>query len=290
MISLPGWIRSSVGQSAAFTLQRSEVQSPSDPQLMLRKYLLYKDLFWQLVFREIKARYKQSVLGYAWAILVPLLNLLVLSTVFSYVFKVPTNNVPYPIFLFVALVPWMFLVNSISAATGSIMANSSLITKVRLPREILPLAAICSKLVDLILTAIVLTFFMVFYHVSFQATLLFVPLIFFLQFCLILGISFILSATNVFFRDIENILGVFLTLWMYLTPVLYSTSLIPQNFRIFFYLNPMTGIIDSYRETILYGNMPQLSNILYPAVFSITILLTGLFYFKKRSLYFADVI
>ena len=257
---------------------------------MLEKYLSYKDLFWQLTFREIKARYKQSVLGYAWAIIVPLLNLLVLSIVFSYVFKVPTGDIPYPIFLFVALVPWMFLTNSIAAATGSVMANASLITKVRLPREILPLTAISSKMIDLFLTIIVLVIFLIIYQIKFQPTLIFVPVIFIVQLFLICGFSFFLSATNVFFRDIENSLGVFLTFWMYLTPVLYSSELIPENFQLIFFLNPMTGIINAYREVILYGNFPMGFDFLYSTCFSVAILILGFVYYKKRSLYFADVI
>ena len=258
--------------------------------LIMQNLMKYKDLFWQLTFREIKARYKQSVLGYAWAILVPLLNLLILSIVFSHVFKVPTGDIPYPIFLFVALVPWMFLTNSIAAATGSVMANASLITKVRLPKEILPLTAVSSKMVDLFLTSIVLIIFLNLYHISFKPTLIFVPVIFIVQLMLIYGFSFLLSATNVFYRDVENVLGVFLNFWMYLTPVLYSSALVPENFRLFFFLNPMTGIINAYREVILYGNFPDWSAFLYSAFFSIILFFTGLSFFRRRAKYFADVI
>mgnify|MGYP001573990433 CR=1 FL=1 len=257
---------------------------------MFEKYLAYKDLFWQLTFREIKARYKQSVLGYAWAIIVPLLNLLVLSIVFSYVFRVPTGNIPYPIFLFVALVPWMFLTNAITSATGSVMANASLITKVRLPREILPISAVSAKLVDLFLTSIVLIIFLFVYQINLQLTFLFVPIIFLVQLMLVIGASLLLSATNVFFRDIENILGIFLTIWMYLTPVIYSSALIPANLELLFYLNPMTGIIDSYRDTILYGSLPNWNSFIYSMIFSLTLLILGLIYFRKRAKYFADVI
>lgn len=254
------------------------------------KFLKYKDLFWQLTFREIKARYKQSVLGYGWAILVPLLNLLVLSIVFSHVFRVPTGGVPYPIFLFVALVPWMFLTNSISAATGSIMANGSLITKVKLPREIIPLAAISSKTIDLLLTCLILVFFLLIYQIPFKPTLIFVPVIFLVQLTLIVGLSFILSATNVFFRDVENVLGVFLTIWMYLTPVLYPSELIPENLRTLFFLNPMTALVNSYRNTILNGRLPDLGEFIYALIFSLSLLIIGWVYFKKRSQIFADVI
>ncbi len=257
---------------------------------MFRNFLAHRDLFWQLTFREIKARYKQSVLGYAWAILVPLINLLVLSVVFSKVFRVPTNGVPYPVFLFVALIPWLFLNNSLTTATGSVIANSSLITKVKLPREILPLAAICAKLVDLILTGVVLILFLIFFHISFQTSMLLVPVVFLFQFLLVCGLGLILSATNVFFRDIENVLGVFLTIWMYLTPILYAPTLIPDNLRMLFYLNPMTGIINAYRSAWFNGGITEPMSFIYSAVFSVSIFIIGIYYFSQRSKYFADTL
>ena len=253
-------------------------------------YFKYKDLFWQLTAREIKARYKQSVLGYAWAILVPLINLVVLSIIFSHIFRVPTGDIPYPIYLFVALVPWTFFANSITLATGSVLSNSSLITKVSLPREILPISVIFARMVDLLLTFLVLMIFLIVYKVSFQTTLLFLPLIFIVQLILMMGVSFILSATNVFFRDVENILGVVMMVWMYLTPIIYSPKLIPDNLQILFFLNPMTSIIEAYRNVILYGLSPSWANFSYSVIFSLIIFILGYWYFKNRSRYFADVI
>lgn len=254
------------------------------------KIFKYKDLFWQLTLRDIKAKYKQSYLGYSWVILVPLINLTVLSIVFTFVFKVPTGPVPYPVYLFTALVPWLFMQNAIVAATSSILSNASLVTKIFLPREILPLSAIASKLVDLFLTAIILGFFMFIFRVPFQATIIFVPLIILIQLMLITGISFILSSSNVFYRDIEHAIGVILSVWMYLTPVVYSPDLIPPNLKIFFYLNPMSGIIDAYRATILYGVVPIWPAFLYSIIFSISVFTLGYYYFKINSKYFAEVI
>lgn len=249
-----------------------------------------RDLFWQLTYKGIKARYKQSVLGYAWAILVPLLNLLVLTIVFSYVFRVQTGDIPYPIFLFVALVPWIFFSNSITAATGSIMDNSALITKVKLPREIIPISAIGSKMIDLMLTFLVLLLFLYLYKIEPYQTIFFVPLIFAIQLVFMVGVAFFLSATNVFFRDVSNVLGVFLTIWMYLTPVVYSTQMIPDNLKPFFYLNPMTSIINSYRDVILYGRNPNVLEIGYILLISLVVLVGGYIYFRKRAKLFADVI
>lgn len=254
------------------------------------KMFKYKDLFWQLTLRDIKSKYKQSLLGYSWVILVPLINLTVLSIVFTFVFKVPTGPVPYPVYLFTALVPWLFMSNAIVAATGSVLANSSLVTKIYLPREILPLSAVASKLVDLFLTVLILGFFMIFFKVPFHTTILFVPIILFMQLMLITGISFILSASNVFYRDIEHAIGVILGVWMYLTPVVYSPDLIPKDLKIFFYLNPMSGIIDAYRATILYGVIPFWPAFLYSSIFSVAIFIIGYFYFRNRAKYFAEVI
>ncbi|EKD90511.1 MAG: ABC-transporter involved in LPS biosynthesis Wzm [uncultured bacterium] len=253
-------------------------------------YKKYKEVFWQLAYREIKARYKQSVLGYAWAVIVPLLNLLVLSVVFSNLFRVPTGGIPYPVFLFAALVPWTFLSNAITTATGSIISNASLVTKVYLPREIFPLAAIASKSIDLLLTCLVLVIFLFFYGVSFKLTMLLVPIIFLVQLILIIGVSLILSAANVFFRDIENIQSVFLTIWMYLTPIIYSTEQIPESLKPLFYLNPMTGIINAYRDAILFGKFPVNLPFIYSSIFSLFILAFGFYFFRKNSKYFADVI
>lgn len=250
----------------------------------------YQELLWELIKREIKARYKQSLLGYAWVILVPLLNLLVLTVVFSYFIRVPTGGTSYPIFLFTALVPWAFTANSISFATQSVVSNTNLITKIYLPREVFPVATILAKMVDFLLTSLVLVLFLVIFGVSFKATMLFVPVIFFFHFLLVVGISLILSAINVFFRDVENVIGIFLTIWMYITPILYPQELIPSAFVPFFNLNPMMPIINAYRNTILYGMMPAWQSFAYAVGFSVLIFIFGYQFFKNRAKYFADVI
>lgn len=250
----------------------------------------YKDLFWQLTIREIKAKYKQSILGYAWVLLVPLINLVVLTIVFKYLFRVPTSNIPYPVFLFTALVPWTFLSNALSTATGSIISNGSLVTKVTLPREIFPLASISSKLIDLLLTGMVLIGFLIFYHIPFHLTLFLVPVIFLIQLMLMIGVSFILSATNTFFRDVENLLAVFLTVWMYLTPIIYSYQMIPSGLRKYFNLNPMTPVINSYRNVILDGVLPNWYLLAYSFAIALFFFLFGLWFFRRRARNFADVI
>lgn len=252
--------------------------------------MTHKELLIELVKREIKARYKQSVLGYAWVILVPLINLVVLTVVFSYFIRIPTGNMPYPIFLFTALVPWTFTANAITSATKSLVANSSLITKIYLPREIFPTASILAKMVDLLLTTLILVVFLLIFKINLQWTIVFIPLIFVFHALLVLGVSYILSAINVFFRDVQNVINVLLMVWMYLTPVLYPPELIPQEFTPFFNLNPMMPIINAYRNTILHGVPPSWQSFSYAALFSVIIFLFGYFFFKKKSKFFADVI
>ncbi len=254
------------------------------------KYKKYKDLFKQLTLREIKSKYKQSVLGYAWVLLVPLLNLIVLNIVFQYFFRVPTGDIPYPVYLFVALVPWTFTASAIASATSSIIANNSLITKVYFPREIIPLSVIASKLVDLFLMCLILIVFLIIYQIPLHLSILYIPLIFAIQLILITGISLILSSINVFFRDIENILGVFLSTWMYLTPIIYPPELIPANVRFIFGLNPMVGIINAYRNTILYGVPPPWISFSFSIIISIVLLIIGIYIFRRLSRSFADVV
>jgi lipopolysaccharide transport system permease protein len=250
----------------------------------------YKDLFIQLTLREIKGKYKQSILGYAWVILVPLLNLLVLSIVFSYFFRVSTGPIPYAIYLFVGLVPWTFNANAITTSSGSIIANSSLITKVNFPRQIILFSSIAAKVVDLFLLSLVLVLFLFIYKIPFHFTMLYIPLIFFVHLLLVTGISLIFAATNVFYRDVENILGIFLTIWMYLTPIFYTPEFIPIKVRFLFGLNPMVGIVNSYRNSILYGAPIPWNSFGFSIAISIILLILGLFFFKKMSKSFADVI
>jgi ABC-type polysaccharide/polyol phosphate export permease len=250
----------------------------------------YKELLIELVKREIKARYKQSVLGYAWVVLVPLINLIVLTVVFSFLIRIPTGGVPYSVFLFVALIPWTFTANSISSATGSLVANSSLITKVKLPREVFPLSAIFAKLVDFVLSAIILIFFLITFQIPVTLMILWLPVIFIVHMLLVIGVSFILSSLNVFFRDVENVLGVFLTIWMYLTPILYPVELVPQKYLRLYNFNPMAGIINAYRNTIVYGVPPAYLSFIYSVLFSVSIFVIGYWYFRRRAKYFADVV
>jgi len=256
----------------------------------LKSLWKHRELISELVKREIKSRYKQSILGYAWVVLVPLINLTVLTIVFSFLFRLQTGDIPYPVYLFVALVPWTFTANAISAATSSLVANSSLITKIYLPREIFPIASVLAKMVDLTLSALILVLLLIVFGVEPHLTLLFIPLILLFQVVLILGVSLILSSINVFFRDVENVLGVFLMVWMYLTPIVYPPEIIPERFISIFNLNPMMPLVNAYRNTILYGVAPPWQSFLYAALISVGMFVVGYIFFKNKAKYFADVV
>jgi ABC-type polysaccharide/polyol phosphate export permease len=229
-------------------------------------------------------------LGYAWVILVPLVKLIVMSIVFSLFFRIKTDPIPYPLFLFAALVPWTLTAAGVGAATGSLVGNASLITKIKLPREIFPVTAILVKGVDFILSMVVLLVLIAVFQYPFHITWLWVPLIFVVQYLLVAGVSFFLSAINVFYRDIENLLEVFLMVWMYLSPVFYPPEFIPEQYQQLFHLNPMMGIVNAYRNVILWGVPPAFNSFAYAVVLSLLLFIGGYAFFKQRSKYFADVL
>ena len=250
----------------------------------------HKELLLELVKREIKSKYKQSVLGYAWVLLVPLINLLVMTVVFSFFIRIPTGNVPYAIYLFAALVPWLFTLNATTLATSSVVQNSNLITKISLPGQIFPLASLCAKTIDFVLNFIIMIILMMIFGVTLKWTLIFIPLVFAVHFLLMLGISYILSSINVYFRDVENVIGVFMTMWMYLTPIFYPPEIVPNSIRVIFNLNPMTPLINSYRNIILYGVPPPWQSFAFVTLMSVIIFMLGSYIFKNLSRNFADVI
>ncbi|OGV97439.1 hypothetical protein A2W24_05690 [Microgenomates group bacterium RBG_16_45_19] len=248
------------------------------------------ELIQQLTQREIKARYKQSILGYAWVVLAPLLKLTTLSIVFKYFFKINTGEIPYSLFLFTALVPWTYTANAVSAATSSLIANAALITKIKMPRVIFPISAILVKLVDLGLSTAVLLALMLTMGQPIYWTIIWLPLIFLVQMVMTLGVSLILSALNVFYRDVENLLEVFLMIWMYLSPVIYPPEYVPETWRMVYNLNPMVGIINAYRNTLLYGVAPPWESFGYAILVTAGVFIIGWRYFQKRQAVFADVI
>jgi len=257
----------------------------------VRDILKWRELLWQMVGREVKARYKQSILGYFWVILNPLAQMLVMSFAFSIILRIPTNsadNIPYSVFLFVGLLPWNLLANSLSSSTASLVGSASLITKVYFPRTILVLSTIIAKLIDFVFAISILVVYMVIFHIPISLNILWVIPIFLIQQIFTLGISLFLSAANLLYRDIQYLLNLLLILWMYATPVIYPADLVPDKYKLIFQLNPMAVFINAYRQTILGRGEPSYLSLGIGLLVSIATFYIGFKYFKSREKIFAD--
>lgn len=249
----------------------------------------YKFLLYQLTLREIKARYKQSFVGYAWVILNPLAQLVVYSFVFSIIFRFPTNNIPYIVFLYAALLPWTLFQTSLSSATQSLVDNSVLLKKVAFPREIIPYAAIFAKIVDFVFSAGIFLLLILYMKVPLSWTsLIFIPLLI-VQLFLTTGIGLLFSTFNLFYRDTQYLINLLLMLWMYMTPVVYPLSLVPSNYVFLYKLNPMVGIIEGYRSA-LFGYPFEWSIIAWATFISLSIFCVSYFFFKRSEKHFADLV
>ena len=249
----------------------------------------YKYLLFQLTQREIKARYKQSIIGYAWIVFNPLVQLLVYSFVFSVIFKFPTGGIPYPIFLFIGLLPWTYLQSSVTTSSLVLIDNANLLKKVSFPREILPYSIILAKGIDLFFSLLLLIGFMLFYKISLYPTTIFIIPLLFIQIILMAGLSLFLSTANLFYRDIQYLINLMLLMWMYLTPIVYPLSLIPKNYIWLYKLNPMVGIIEGYRSAI-FNTSFDIGTILWSILISISIFIFGFWMFKKSENIFADIV
>lgn len=250
----------------------------------------FRELLLALTAREIKIRYKQTLLGAAWAILQPLSLTLIFTLVFGIILKVDSGDVAYPVFAYSALTPWMFFSNSVTFGSLSVVNNGNLVTKVYFPREILPLSSIGAALFDFLMAGIVFLLILFFYDVpinlNFLLILLIIPSIVFLT----AGISFFFSTINVMFRDIRFVIPLLLQLWLYVTPVIYSTSQVPEKYQVFFKLNPLVSIIENFRLVTVYGTFPNLLEIGFNLVISVLIFILGYWFFKSKEKIFADVI
>jgi lipopolysaccharide transport system permease protein len=250
--------------------------------------------FWELLseltLREIKSRYKQSVLGYAWVILTPLFQMLVMSFVFSTVLRVPLAGVPYSVFLYAGLLPWILFSSAVASSTNALVSNASLITKIYLPREVFVMSTILAKIVDFFLASIVFIGFMIFFHLPLTGYALWFFPIFFIQQVFTFGLSLFLAAANLFYRDIQYVVGLALMMWMYLTPVMYPADILPDKYRFIFQLNPLAVFINAYRKTILGGGAPNYSSLAIGFALSIAMCVFGYAFFKKLEGIFADVI
>ena len=256
----------------------------------LRKLVKYRDLLYTLSVHRIKVRYKQSVLGGLWAILQPVSLMLMFTFIFSIVAKMPSEGAPYAIFVYTALLPWNYFSSSVSNATGSLVNHAQFVTKVYFPREILPATYVIASLFDFVVASVVLAGLMMYYRVPLTIYALYVVPIVLILTCFALAISLFLSATQVRFRDIGVAVPLLLQLWLFATPVIYPLGSVPERFRAIYSLNPMVGIIESFRQVSLRGAAPDHSSLATPAVVSVVLLCLSYVYFKHLESTMADII
>jgi lipopolysaccharide transport system permease protein len=226
----------------------------------------------------------------SWLFIQPVANVFVLTIVFSYIAKTPSEGIPYPLFSFGALLPWVFFSSSITSGIPSLTNNPNLVTKIYFPREILPISTIISVSFDTMISAAIFICLMVYYKVNITMYALFVIPIIIIEFVFIMGLVFLLSAINVWYRDAAQASNILTQFWMYLTPVIYPLSLVPEKFMPFYVLNPMVGIVEGFRSALLKGRMPDMTLLGISACISIIAFIVGYSIFKSKEFDFADVI
>ena len=264
--------------------------SPLDLLRELRGLWHYRDLFYTLTVHRIKVRYKQSVLGLAWAILQPLSLMLIYTVIFSVIAKIPSENIPYAVFAYAALLPWTFFSSSLTNATQGLVSHSQLVTKVYFAREILPLTYVSAAVFDFAVASSFLFGLFFYYGVGLTLYALYAFPIFLLLVALATAFSLFLSAVQVRFRDIGVAMPLLLQIWMFATPVVYPLSAVPQRFRGLYALNPTVGVIENFRRVVLQGVAPDLYSLAVSAIIAAILLPLAYLYFKRVEATMADII
>ena len=250
----------------------------------------YREMIFSLVRKDLRGRYKGSVLGFLWTFINPLFQLIVYTIAFSFILPSPIEK--YYLHLFVALIPWIFFSSSLQGGANSIMAAKNLVSKIYFPREVIPIAYVTSCFVNMLLTFVIIFLVVIISGVGLNAlAIATLPLIMITEYIMALGLALLFSAVTVFFRDMEHILSIVTMAWIYLTPVLYPLDMITnETIRKLFYLNPMTAVIEAYRNVLYYARVPEMNTLLVSLLFGIIILIFGELVFSKLKKRFAEVL
>lgn len=256
----------------------------------LKELWEYRELLYFLVWRDVKVRYKQTVLGAAWAIIQPLMMMVVFSLFFGYLAKVPSDGIPYPIFTFCALLPWQLFAHALTESSNSLVANERLITKVYFPRLIVPIAAVLGGLVDFAVAFVILLLMMLYYGTVPTWAIVTLPGFLLLAVMTALGVGLWLSALNVQYRDVRYTIGFLIQFWLFATPVAYSSSIVPESWRPLYGLNPMAGVVEGFRWALLGKSEPPGALLAVSVAVVIVLLVGGLYYFRRMEQEFADVV
>jgi homopolymeric O-antigen transport system permease protein len=249
----------------------------------------YRDLFYFLVWRDIKALYAQTILGFSWAILNPLIQIIIFSIVFGRLAKLSSEGIPYILFSSVAIIPWTFMSKSMTASSQSLITGQNMLGKVYFPRLIFPLTPILAKLIDFFISILILLVLFIYFKIIPTWNLIFLPLFLFLMICLSAGVGMWLSALAIRFRDVKHAMPFAIRMLMYSAPIVYSASSISETYRVIYSINPIVGIIEGFRASFL--GMPIPWQFVWPGIITTMVLLfSGIIYFKRMERFFVDVI
>jgi len=286
------------GSLVAFNMATLATSAPSyeiEPSkgwvaLRLRELWNYRELLYFLTWRDIKVRYKQTALGSLWAVLQPLLTMVVFSLFFGRLAKVPSDGIPYPIFSFAALVPWTMFAYGLTQSSTSLVTSANLIKKIYFPRLVIPIASVLSALVDFMIAFVVLLVMMAIYHITPTMNALWLPALVLLALVTSLGVGLWLCALNVQYRDVKYVLPFLTQLWMFATPIAYPSSLLPQPWRTLYGLNPLAGVVEGFRWALLGTNTQPGLMILVSSFAAVGLLISGAYYFRRMEKTFADIV
>ena len=284
--------------SSAIPNSQSEIELPTlfiRPQTGwtaagLKELWEYRELLYFLTWRDIKVRYKQTVLGAAWAIIQPFFMMVVFSLFFGYLAKVPSDGIPYPIFAYCALLPWQLFAHALTESSNSLVANERLITKVYFPRLVVPISAVLGGLLDFAIAFVILLLMMAYYGVRPTWAIVTLPAFLLLAMLTALGVGLWLSALNVKYRDVRYTISFLIQFWLFATPVAYSSSLVPARWRALYGLNPMAGVVEGFRWALLGKSEGPGALLAVSVAVVILILIGGLYYFRRMEAEFADVV
>jgi lipopolysaccharide transport system permease protein len=258
--------------------------------LRLRDLWEYRELLYFLVWRDLKVRYKQSIIGIGWVVIQPLFTMLIFTVIFGKFARIPSDGLPYPIFAFSGLLPWNYFASSLNRSIMSVVGDAHLISKVYFPRLILPLVGTVTGLVDFLISFTLVLGMMVWYGFGFRWVMLTVPLFIFFALLTALAVGLWLSALNVRYRDVGHTIPFLIQIWMFCSPVVYPVSMIPEKYRLLYGLNPMAGVIEGFRWALLGKASPDFSVMAVSGIAVLAILAGGLFFFKNMEQTFADVV
>lgn len=256
----------------------------------LQELKLYRDLVAILVARDIKVKYKQTVLGGLWAVIQPFFMMVVFSLLFGRLAKIPSDGIPYPIFNYTAMIAWTYFSGAVSASSNSIVGSQNLISKVYFPRIIIPATPVISGLLDFALAFVMLLAMMLYYNIYPSLLVVTLPLLVILMMLTASGVGMLFAALNAKYRDIRYTVPFIVQFWMFVTPIVYPASLVPARYRTIYALNPMTGVVEGFRASLLGKTAFPADMVAVSAVVSFALFFVGLFYFKQVERFFADVV